>query len=162
MSEAIKFFWVAAILVGRSERGNKRYFILGLGTSPMPLKGCKILIYARRLGLLSRKGSLSCHMSSVFPVSFEEPPPFSRFIRHPWGWEWPILARPETQSSDLEVVECRNIYESSSHTVLLYMKDIQRYFFPLKSDHWTFAKWADFYSLRLTYAGLNVQVGRSR
>jgi hypothetical protein len=25
--EAINFFWVVAILVGRSERGNKRYFI---------------------------------------------------------------------------------------------------------------------------------------
>jgi hypothetical protein len=25
-----KIFWVAAILVGQSERGNKRYFILGL------------------------------------------------------------------------------------------------------------------------------------
>jgi hypothetical protein len=28
--EAINFFGVAAILVGRSERGNNRYFILGL------------------------------------------------------------------------------------------------------------------------------------
>jgi hypothetical protein len=28
-NEAIKFFWVAAILVGWSERGNKKNFILG-------------------------------------------------------------------------------------------------------------------------------------
>jgi hypothetical protein len=27
--EAIKILWVAAILVSRSERGNKQYFILG-------------------------------------------------------------------------------------------------------------------------------------
>jgi hypothetical protein len=29
-NEAITFFWVAAILVGRSERGKKQNFILGL------------------------------------------------------------------------------------------------------------------------------------
>jgi hypothetical protein len=44
--EAIKIFWVAAIFVGQSERGNKQNFILGLkfenifnrGVAHMPLE----------------------------------------------------------------------------------------------------------------------------
>jgi hypothetical protein len=35
MKQYFFFFWVAAILVGRSERGNKRYKVLG--TNPKPL-----------------------------------------------------------------------------------------------------------------------------
>jgi hypothetical protein len=36
-------------------------FFTYMEMSPLPVKGCKILAYARRSGLLSREGSLSCH-----------------------------------------------------------------------------------------------------
>jgi hypothetical protein len=47
--------------------------------SPLLVKGYKILAYAKRSGLMSRKESLSCHTSidtgpRVFPVSSKEPP----------------------------------------------------------------------------------------
>jgi hypothetical protein len=49
-------------------------------TSTLPVKGCKVLAYARRSGPLSREESLSCHTywwhgASVFWVSSEGPPP---------------------------------------------------------------------------------------
>ena len=40
---------------------SHREYFAHMETSPMPVKGCKILAYARHSGPLSREGSLSCH-----------------------------------------------------------------------------------------------------
>jgi hypothetical protein len=47
--------WLFTIL-----RPAQKFFTF-METSPLPVKGCKILSYARRSGPLRREGSLSCH-----------------------------------------------------------------------------------------------------
>ena len=54
--------------------------------SPLQVKGCNILTYARRSGPLSREGSLSCHTCCDTGLGLSglirRTAPFSRLLRH--------------------------------------------------------------------------------
>jgi hypothetical protein len=58
-------------------------FLTYTETSPLPVKGCKILPYARGSGPLSREGSLSCHTCCDTGTRFFRPHPKNRPIQSP-------------------------------------------------------------------------------
>jgi hypothetical protein len=71
-------YWLIDWLIIYGFTSRSRIFHLYKETSPLPVKGCKIKAYARRLGPLSRWGFLSCHTCCdtgprFFPVSSEGP-----------------------------------------------------------------------------------------
>jgi hypothetical protein len=70
-----KIFWVAAILVGRSERGNKRYFILGLtGEGLQNLGICSALRAFEQEGIFIMPHLLRYGTLEIVPVSSDGPP----------------------------------------------------------------------------------------
>jgi hypothetical protein len=76
-----------------------------MGTSPLPVKCCKIKVYSRRSTPLSREGSLSCHICcDTGPRFFFLPDatPFSRLLRHTRGCGGPILTRNLTGYKQME------------------------------------------------------------
>jgi hypothetical protein len=69
-------------------------FFIYMETSPLPVKGCKILAYARRSRPLCREGSLSCHTCCLgFSGLIRRTAPFSRLLRHTRGCGGSILTR---------------------------------------------------------------------
>jgi hypothetical protein len=60
---------------------------------PLPVKGCKIEAYARRLGPLSREESLSCHTYCDTGHRFFRSAQFSRLLWHAMGCGGPILTQ---------------------------------------------------------------------
>ena len=49
----------------QTKRPGQKFFILYMEMSPLPVKGCKIWVYARHSGPLSRQRSLLCHGTLV-------------------------------------------------------------------------------------------------
>jgi hypothetical protein len=77
-------------------------FFTYMETSLLPVKGCKILAYARRSGSLSREGSSSCHTScdtghQFFSSLIEGPP---HLVWHTRGCRGSILTRILTRQND--------------------------------------------------------------
>jgi hypothetical protein len=70
-------------------------FFNDMKTSPLPVKGCKILPHVRLLGPLSREGSLSCTHTVIRDLGFSgltrRTAPFSRILRRAWRCRGPIL-----------------------------------------------------------------------
>jgi hypothetical protein len=83
--------WIFTVLRPAQE------FFTYMETSPLPVKGCKILAYARRSGPLSREGSLSCHTccdtGPRISGLIRRTAPFSRLLRHTRGCGGSILTR---------------------------------------------------------------------
>jgi hypothetical protein len=73
--------WLFTVL-----RSAQEYFTY-IETSPLPVKGCKILAYARRSGPLNREGFLSCHACCNTGPWFFRSHPKDRPI------QWPLTTR---------------------------------------------------------------------
>ena len=67
-----------------------REFFTHMETSPLPMKGCKILTYARHSWLLSSEGSLACHTHCdtglPFIMVISEDPWHSHLLPNVWQW----------------------------------------------------------------------------
>jgi hypothetical protein len=71
-------------------------------TSPLPMKSCKILAYARRSGPLRREGSLSCHTCCDMGPRFFVSHPKDRPIQSPLTTRegmWRIYSNPDPHGS---------------------------------------------------------------
>jgi hypothetical protein len=83
--------WLFTVL-----RSAQEYFSY-MQTSPLPMKGCKILAYAWLSWLLSREGSLSCHTCCDTGLSFSgliwRTAPFSHPLMTRTGCRGPILTQ---------------------------------------------------------------------
>jgi hypothetical protein len=89
--------WLFTVL-----RPTQEFFIYKT-TSPLPVKGCKILAYPRRLGPLRREGYSSCHIycdtgPRFFRFHPKDCPIWSRLLWHAWWCGGPILTRILTGS----------------------------------------------------------------
>jgi hypothetical protein len=73
-------------------------FFTYMETSPLPVKGCRILAYARRSGPLGREVSLSCHTCSDTGPRFFRSLPKDRPIQSPLMTHegvWRIYSNPD-------------------------------------------------------------------
>jgi hypothetical protein len=93
-------------------------FFTYMETSPLPVKGCKILAYARRSGPLSREGSLSPVVTRDlgFFGLIRRTASFSRLLRHTRGCRGSILTRIKRKF--LWNGESSRSYEGVSGTLL--------------------------------------------
>jgi hypothetical protein len=82
-------------------RPAQEYFTY-MGTSPLSVKGCKILACAQRSGPLSREGSLSCHTCCYTGPRFFRSLPKDRPIQSPLKTlkgMWRICSNPDSHGS---------------------------------------------------------------
>ena len=67
-----------------------REFFTYMQTSPLPVKGCKLLTYARHSWPLSSEGALTCHTHCdtglPFIMVFSEDPLHSHLLLNVWQW----------------------------------------------------------------------------
>ena len=76
---------------------HARVFFTYMERSALPVKVCKIWVYAWRSGPLSREGTLSCHTccdtGPRFSILIQRTGPFSRLLRHTRGCWGLIITR---------------------------------------------------------------------
>jgi hypothetical protein len=89
-------------------------------TSPLPVKGCKSLAYARRPGPLNRDGSLSCHTCCDTGPRFFRSHPKDRPIQSPLTTHkgmWRIYSNPVPHDSPFQspFTTCKEILRTYSY-----------------------------------------------